>query len=104
MSQVCISAVTEGELRFSLALKPEAVRLAQLVEQFLAGVTALPWDSAAAAAYGRLCAASWSRGKRLAALDLLIAAHALSLGLTLVTSDASFDSLRSPLVLANWAK
>ena len=104
MVQVCISTITEAELRFGVALKPSALRLVELVDRFLAGVTCVPWDSAAAKAYASLGAASWHKGKRLAAADLLVAAHAQSLGLTLVTSDTSFWQLRSSLALEDWSK
>src|SRR5437764_2044577 len=61
MAQVCVSSITEAELLFGLALKPQAAKLAELVNQFLLGVSVLPWDSAAARAYADLCAASWKR-------------------------------------------
>jgi len=61
MAQVCISSITEAELLFGLALKPQATKLAELVNQFLLGVSVLPWDSAAAQAYADLCSASWKR-------------------------------------------
>jgi tRNA(fMet)-specific endonuclease VapC len=104
MAQVCISSITEAELLLGLALKPEATKLALLVNQFLLGVTSLPWDSAAAQAYASLAAPSRKQGKRLAAMDILVAAHALSSGLTLVTSDHSFLSLRPRLRLVDWSK
>src|SRR6266853_4264705 len=85
MAQVCISSITEAELLFSLALKPQATKLAELVNQFLLGVSVLPWDSAAARAYADLCSASWKKGRPLAALDMRVAAHAFASGLTLVT-------------------
>jgi tRNA(fMet)-specific endonuclease VapC len=84
MAQVCISSITEAELLFGLALKPQATKLAELVNQFLLGVSVLPWDSAA--------------------MDMLVAAHAFASGLTLVTSDRSFRSLRPRLRLADWSK
>ncbi|HMD08902.1 MAG TPA: type II toxin-antitoxin system VapC family toxin [Candidatus Acidoferrum sp.] len=104
MAQICISSITEAELLLGLALKPEAKKLAELVNQFLLGVTSLPWDSAAAQAYAGLSAASWKQGKRLAAMDMLVAAHAFSTGLTLVTSDRSFRNLRPRLLIADWSK
>ena len=104
MAQVCVSSITETELLFGLALKPEATKLAELVNQFLLGVTVLPWDSAAAKAYADRCSASWKRGRPLAAMDMLVAAHAFASGLTLVTSDRSFRSLRPPLRLADWSR
>jgi len=104
MAQVCISSITEAELLLGLALKPEAVKLAELVNQFLLGVSVLPWDSAAAKAYADLCSASWKKGRPLAAMDMLVAAHAFASGLTLVTTDRSFRSLRPRLRLADWSK
>ena len=104
MAQVCISSITEAELLLGLALKPQAIKLAELVNQFLLGVTSLPWDSAAAQAYASLAASSWKQGKRLAAMDILVAAHALASGLTLVTTDQSFRNLGPRLALADWSK
>jgi tRNA(fMet)-specific endonuclease VapC len=104
MAQVCISSITEAELLLGLALKPQAIKLAELVNQFLLGVTSLPWDSAAARAYASLAASSWKQGKRLAAMDILVAAHALASGLTLVTTDQSFRNLGPRLALADWSK
>jgi tRNA(fMet)-specific endonuclease VapC len=85
-------------------LKPQATKLAELVNQFLLGVSVLAWDSAAAKAYADLCSASWKRGRPLAAMDMLVAAHGFASGLTLVTSDRSLRSLRSRLRLADWSK
>src|SRR5438445_2213190 len=61
--------------------------VAELVNQFLMGVSLLPWDSAAAQAYSDLCSASWKRGHTLAAMDLLVAAHAFASGLTTAPRD-----------------
>jgi len=104
MAQVCISSITEAELLFGLALKPQATKLAELVNQFLLGISILPWDSAAAKAYADLCSVSWKKGRALAAMDMLVAAHAFAAVLTLVTSDRSFRSLRPRPRLADWSK
>ena len=104
MAQVCISCITEAELLLGLALKPQATELAELVNQFLLGITSMPWDSGAARAYADLSALSWKQGKRLAAMDILVAAHAVSSGLTLVTSDQSFRNLGPRIRLADWSK
>jgi|SRR5437667_9466726 len=62
MAQVCFSSITEAQLLFGLAVKTQATKFAELVNQFLLGVSVLPWDSAAAKAYADLCAASWKAG------------------------------------------
>ena len=90
MASLCMSAITEGELLFGLAKRPEATRLHRAVRELSRRVDALPWDSAAAECYGTIRAATTRLGRVLAPLDLLIAAHALSLGAVLVTNDRAF--------------
>jgi tRNA(fMet)-specific endonuclease VapC len=89
-SAVTISAITEGELRFGLARRPEAARLRAAVEAFLSRVEVLPWDRAAAIAYGEVRARMSGAGTALGALDMLIAAHALAADAVLVTGDKAF--------------
>jgi len=93
MVSLCISVITEGELYFGLAKRPDAKRLHLAVQEFLRRVDVLPWDSAIARQYGLVRADMESRGNILAPLDLLIAAHALSVGATLVTNDRAFSQL-----------
>ena len=85
-----VSAITEAELRYGVARKPGAMRRRTSVESFLGDVLILPWDSVAARAYGQLRADQERKGRPLSMEDLMIAAHALSLGLTLVTHDSVF--------------
>jgi tRNA(fMet)-specific endonuclease VapC len=94
MSDLSISAVTEGELLFGLAKKPEAKQLSIIVHEFLVRVDVLPWDSAAASCYGSLRADLQKNGKVLGNLDLMIAAHAVSLGVTLITNDRAFAQVQ----------
>lgn len=101
MASLCISAITEGELLFGLAKRPEATRLQQLVQAFLLRVEVLPWDSAVAASYGEIRAALVAQGKVIAPLDLLIAAHALSIGAVLVSNDQAFRQIDG-LLLEDW--
>ena len=93
MANVCISVITEGELRFGLAKRPQATRLHRIVGEFLQRVAVEPWESSTADAYGRLRASLEATGKVVGALDLLIAAHALDLNATLVTNDAGFAKI-----------
>jgi tRNA(fMet)-specific endonuclease VapC len=102
-SQLAISAVTEGELRFGAARLPQATRLNTLIEDFLLRVFILPWDSAAAQHYGRLRAALERDGRPMGNLDTMIAAHALAIGATLVTSDRAFARIKK-LKVEDWTK
>lgn len=68
---------------------------------FFAEIRILDWDRAAADCYARLRSEMERQGKTLSALDMLIAAHALQAGVTLVTSDKAF--LHVPgLTVENW--
>ena len=91
LSSTAVSAITEAELRYGVARKPNAMRRRTSVESFLANALVLPWDSAAARTYGQLRARPEQIGRPLSVEDLMIAAHALSLGLTLVTHDQAFS-------------
>ena len=101
ITSLCISAITEGELHFGLAKRPDATRLRSAVREFLRRVDVLPWDSRAAERYGVVRAVMENKGRILAPLDLQIAAHALSLGAVLVTNDRSFN-LVAGLRIEDW--
>jgi tRNA(fMet)-specific endonuclease VapC len=90
-SSTAVSTVTEAELRYGVARNPGALRRRESIESFLDNAVILPWDSAVARTYGRLRADQERKGLPLSVEDLMIAAHALSLGLTLVTHDSVFS-------------
>jgi len=100
--QLCISAITGGELLFGLARKPQARKLHTLVNEFLRHVDILPWDDAAMHHYGFLRARLQQQGITLGALDMLIAAHAEASQSILVTHDAAFARVPG-LETQDWA-
>jgi tRNA(fMet)-specific endonuclease VapC len=102
MAQVSISAVTEAELRFGVARRPEAVRLKVAVEEFLLRVAPLPWDSDAAQHYARIRADLERTGVPMGNLDIMIAAHALALQAVLVTHDRVFHRVKQ-LKIQDWS-
>jgi tRNA(fMet)-specific endonuclease VapC len=106
MAQLCVSAVTESELLYRLARKPEATALhAALhaaVSGFLLRVDVRPWDSVVAARYGNLRAELERRGTPLGNLDTLIAAHALASDCTLVSNDQAFARVPPGLRWEDW--
>ncbi len=94
MAEVGISVITEAELLFGLARRPDATKLKTVVEEFLLRVEALPWDSEAAQQYARIRATLEYGGEPMGNLDLKIAAQALALDSVLVSSDAVFRRVK----------
>lgn len=103
MAQLAISAVTEGELRYGAARRPDAASLRFIVEEFLLRMTILPWDSEAAQHHGQIRAAFEREGQPMGNLDTMIGAHALALGAVLVTNDPAFTRIEA-LKIEDWTK
>ncbi len=103
MAEIAISAVTEGELRYGVARRPDLLRLKMIVNEFLLRVATQPWDSNAAQEYGRLRAALEREGRPMGNLDMMIGAHAVVLDLVLVTNDQAFRRIKK-LKIEDWTK
>ena len=100
---VCISAITEAEIHYGLAKRPEATALRERMDWFLAAMRILPWGRDEAKVYGMLRATLESSGKSLQNMDLQIAAHAVATGAVLVTNDKAFAQVDDLRATANWA-
>jgi tRNA(fMet)-specific endonuclease VapC len=103
MAEVGISVVTEAELRFGVARRPEATTLKSVVEEFLLRVEILPWNSEAAHHYARIRASLEREGEAMGNLDLMIAAHAVAAEVVLVTHDRVFRRVKG-LKVEDWSK
>ena len=101
---VCISVITLSELEYGVAKSgaPERNRLA--LAEFMAPVAVLPYSDLVAPVYGRIRARLESKGIGIGSLDTLIAAHALSAGLTLVTNNEDEFKRVPDLRVINWTK
>jgi len=102
MSEVAVSAVTEGELLHGLAKRRYPVALTERVRQFLVRVDVLAWDHDVARVYADLRAACETKGVSLAPLDMMIAAQAVAADAVLVTNDKAFSRVPGPLRVENW--
>jgi tRNA(fMet)-specific endonuclease VapC len=100
---VCLSVITEAEIRYGLAKRPEATALHERMEWFLAAVKVLPWGRDEARAYGALRAKLESNGRILENMDMQIAAHAIATGAILVTTDEAFANVDDFRGIVNWA-
>ena len=101
VGDVVISAITLAELEFGVACSgsAQAHNQAQL-DSLLEDIVVAPFDARAARAYGPLRAANPERNKN--ALDKLIASHALSLKVTLITNNESDFKVYPGLNVENW--
>ena len=102
VSDVCISVISKAELWFGVEVSPKRRLDEAAGSAFLRYIEVLDFPDDAAAHYAKIRAEVRARGTMIGANDLLIAAHARSLGLTLVTNNTrEFKQVRN-LSLENW--
>lgn len=101
VSDLGVSGITVAELAFGVA-KSQSARNRSALETFLLPLSVAPFDLAAAFAYGELRAELERRGKAIEPLDIQIAAHALCLGVTLVTNNEREFRKVPGLKVENW--
>jgi len=102
VGQAIISSITLAELEYGLHRKGQPVRLRNALTQVLLRMDVAPWDQRVATRYGEMCASLEARGINLGDFDMMIAAHAVELGLTLVSRDKAFAQLSPQLRLVVW--
>jgi len=102
VSDVCISVITKSELLFGVEMSPRRQQDETALNAFLAYVEVLDFPDEAARHYAKIRADLKTHGTMIGANDLLIAAHARSLGLTLVTNNVSEFGRVPDLVFENW--
>jgi tRNA(fMet)-specific endonuclease VapC len=102
-SMVCVSVLTRAELLYGLKRLPAGHRLQLGVRQFLRLVRVLPWDSDAADYYADIRYQLVTSGQPIGELDMMIAAHSLSVGAVLVTNNTRhYARIEAPLTLVSW--
>jgi tRNA(fMet)-specific endonuclease VapC len=115
--ELCISAVTRGELLCGLSLQwlrkkhaggggipleERAQPLSRVVDQFLTRVPCLPWDAAAAGHFAMIAVALHHSGAPIGNIDTMIAGHAIAVGAVLVTNREGRFVRVGGLQLENW--
>ena len=100
---LCISVITMAELEYGIyrSTRPDQNRQALLM--LLSRIPIIPFDMEAAREYGRIRNDLTKKGTLIGANDLLIAAHACSMGLTLITNNVREFGRVEGLQLENWA-
>ena len=102
-SEICVSAITYAELTYgvekSMAVEKNRLALALL----FSNIEVLNFDIKAAIHYGKIRAYLEKQGTPIGPLDMMIAAHAMSLGYTVVTNNIEEFERVPDLKLENWA-
>ncbi len=102
VNDICISVISKAELLFGVELSPRRSQDEAALNAFLQYVEVLDFPDEAAEHYAKIRAHLKTRGAMIGANDLLIAAHARSLALTLVTNNTREFRRVPGLQTDNW--
>lgn len=101
--QMCISTVTLGELIYGAEKSAQPEKNLEVVESMVARLDVLPFTNQDAAHFGQVKAELAAKGTPIGPYDTMIAGHARSQGMILVTNNTK-EFVRVPgLRLENWA-
>ena len=100
-SELCLSSLTLAELRYGADMR-RSKKLHALIDAFTSAISVAPFDRVAADRFGSVAAGLARRGTPIAGVDTLIAAHALVLGLTVVTNNSKHFGQVPGLKTENW--
>jgi len=101
---VALSAVTVSELAYGVSKSKVPRQNGEALQLFLAPFQILSYSPEAAFAYGDIRAELERKGTPIGGMDLMIAAHALALGATLVSNNLKEFRRVSGLTTENWAR
>ena len=102
VGEIGISSITLAELKYGVQKSKQSTQNERALEKFLIPLVIKEFDNKAANAYGKIRTELESQGKPIGPLDNLIAAHALSLNVTLITNNMKEFSRVSGLKVGNW--
>jgi len=103
VGDIGISVITLAELEYGASKSTQPRRNLEALEQFIAPLEVAMFDRQAAVVYGRIRAVLEKKGRPIGAMDLLIAAQGLSLGVRLVTNNEREFRRVPGLRVENWA-
>ncbi len=104
ISEIAISSITLSELLYGVSKSSKPEQNLMALTQFVAPLEILPYADEAAQYYGDLRAHLEKQGTAIGSLDMLIAAHALSISGTLVTNNEKEFNRVPNLNIENWVK
>ncbi|WP_017653301.1 type II toxin-antitoxin system tRNA(fMet)-specific endonuclease VapC [Fortiea contorta] len=104
ISDVGISAITVAELEYGVAKSQQKEKNRAALEQFILTLEVVEFNQVSATIYGSIRSDLEKKGLIIGAMDMLIAAQALSLGMILVTNNVREFSRIPMLSLENWVE
>jgi tRNA(fMet)-specific endonuclease VapC len=102
VGDVVISAITYAELEYGVSVSSNPARERRNLAALIEDIPVMPFDTAAARAYGPIREATRDRKKD--HLDKLIASHAVALGIVLVTNNERDFAAYPKLEIENWVR
>ena len=102
VGEIGISWVTLAELEFGVAKSQHVEKNQAALDEFVLPLETAIFDREVARVYGRLRATLEKKGTLIGSLDMMIGAHALSLGVTLVTNNTKEFSRIKGLTIVDW--
>lgn len=100
--QLGISVITLAELLYGVEHSSSKTINLPIIENFVSHLQVLPWESEAAVHYSKLRVLLEQQGTPIGNMDLMIAAHALSLGRIVVTNNLRHFEKVPHLQIENW--
>jgi tRNA(fMet)-specific endonuclease VapC len=104
LSDSGISSITVDELEYGVFKSQQQEKNRNALMQFLVPLEIVGFDQNAATIYGSIRSELETRGLVIGSMDMLIAAHAVSLGVTIVSNNVREFSRIANLSLENWAE
>lgn len=103
VGDIGVSVITIAELEYRISKSSRPARNREALDQFVSPLEVASFDRRATAAYGNLRSSLERKGQSIGSMDLLIAAHALSLGVRLITHNVREFGRVPGLTVEDWA-
>lgn len=99
---ISVSSIVLAELYYGAVRHPKGLVIRREIDDFVSRLSVISWDYSAADHYGHIRSALENTGTVIGAMDMLIAAHARSVGATLVTNNRREFARIADLQTTNW--